>query len=69
VFALIALGRSLAGTAEKMTAETGRPWMPTTVARIVKRSEYKRAGEWRVVSPKVWSDAQAALASRRKVAA
>jgi DNA invertase Pin-like site-specific DNA recombinase len=45
-------------------AELG--WHPTMLARLVKREEYKRAGEWRIVDPRVWNDAQAALSSRRK---
>jgi hypothetical protein len=40
--------------------------MPTTVARMVAREEYKRTGAWRIVHPKVWGAAQDALAARRK---
>ena len=41
-------------------------WHPTMAARILKRPEYKWAGEWRIVDPRVWNDAQQALARRRK---
>jgi DNA invertase Pin-like site-specific DNA recombinase len=66
VFGLIRAGQSVRKVAQTMTDETGRPWMPTTVARIVGRKEYKRAGEWRIIHPKVWNAAQTALASRRR---
>jgi site-specific DNA recombinase len=66
VFALVIDGKTVRKTAEVMTAETGRPWMATTVARILAREEYKRASEWRIVHPKVWNAAQDALAARRK---
>ena len=46
-----------------LTAETGRPCHPTAVARIVRREEYKR-GRDKLVDPRVWNAAQAALASR-----
>jgi len=36
------------------------------LARVIKRPEYKMAGEWRIVDPRIWNDAQEALASRRK---
>jgi DNA invertase Pin-like site-specific DNA recombinase len=45
VFDLVRGGASVRRAAEAMSAETGRPWMPTTVARIVSREEYKRTGE------------------------
>lgn len=66
VFDLVRDGASVRKAAEAMSAETGRPWMPTTVARIVGREEYKRAGEWRIIHPKVWNAAQDALAKRRR---
>jgi DNA invertase Pin-like site-specific DNA recombinase len=44
-------------------------WHQTTLARVLKRTEYKRAGEWRIVDPRVWNAAQEALARRRKRAA
>ncbi len=67
MFALIIEGKSVRKAAEIMAAETRRPWMPTTVARIVAREEYKRSDpDWHVIDARVWSKAQAALASRRK---
>jgi hypothetical protein len=36
------------------------------LARVVKRAEYKIAGESRIIDPRVWNDAQEALARRRK---
>lgn len=68
-FALVTAGQSLAKAAETLTAETGRPWMPTTIARMIGREEYKRAAEWRIVSPAKWKAAQESAASRRKVKA
>lgn len=41
-------------------------WQPTTLARIVKRPEYKWSGEWRIVDPRIWNDAQEALTRRRR---
>jgi DNA invertase Pin-like site-specific DNA recombinase len=41
-------------------------WHPTMLARVLKRPEYKQAGDWRVVDPRVWNAAHAALARRRK---
>jgi DNA invertase Pin-like site-specific DNA recombinase len=41
-------------------------WHPTMLARVLKRPEYKLAGDWRIVDPRVWNAAQAALARRRK---
>lgn len=71
VFDLIRNGRSVRATAEILSRETGRLWRPTTVARIVKREDYKRTTTLgaRIVHPAVWNDAQTALASRRKRAA
>jgi DNA invertase Pin-like site-specific DNA recombinase len=59
-FELVRGGASVRAAA----AELG--WQPTMLARVVKRSEYKRAGEWRIVDPRIWNDAQEALLSRRK---
>jgi DNA invertase Pin-like site-specific DNA recombinase len=44
-------------------------WHPTMLARMLKRPEYKQAGGWRIVDPRVWNAAQASLARRRKHAA
>lgn len=41
-------------------------WHPTMVARVLKRPEYKQAGDWRIVDPRVWNAAQDSLARRRK---
>jgi DNA invertase Pin-like site-specific DNA recombinase len=41
-------------------------WHPTMLARVLKRPEYKQAGEWRIVDPRVWNAAQDSLARRRK---
>jgi hypothetical protein len=38
-------------------------------ARVPERPEYKHAGGWRIVDPRVWNTAQVALAGRRKRAA
>ena len=59
-FDLVQGGPSVRATA----AELG--WHPTMLARVTKREEYKWAGEWRIVDPRVWNDAQAALRRRRK---
>lgn len=66
VFELIRAGKGVRAVAEIMTARTKRRWLPNTVARIVKREEYKRGAEWRIVDPRVWNDAQAAMAARRR---
>jgi hypothetical protein len=34
-------------------------WHPAMLARVLKRPEYKQAGEWRIVDPRVWNAAQA----------
>lgn len=59
-FDLVRSGKSVRTAA----AELG--WQATMLARLVKRVEYKRAGEWRIVDPRIWNDAQEALARRRK---
>lgn len=51
-------------TVRAAAAELG--WHPNMLARVIKRAEYKMAGEWRIVDPRIWNDAQEALASRRK---
>jgi len=43
-------------------------WHLTALARVLKR-EYKQAGDWRIVDPRVWNAAQEALARRPKPAA
>jgi DNA invertase Pin-like site-specific DNA recombinase len=45
-------------------AELG--WQPTMLARVIKREEYKGAGEWRIVDPRIWNQAQLALRRRRR---
>ncbi len=44
-------------------------WHPNTLARVLKRPEYKQAGDWRIIDPRAWNAAQASLARRRKRAA
>lgn len=66
VFELIRTGKGVRATAELMTDETGRRWMPNTVARMVKREEYKRAGEWRIIDPRTWNATQDAMRFRRR---
>ncbi len=51
-------------TVRAAAAELG--WHPTMLARVVKRPEYKWAGEWRIIDPRVWNDAQEALRRGRK---
>jgi hypothetical protein len=36
------------------------------LARVLKRPQYKQAGDWRIVDPRVWNAAQEAIAGRRK---
>jgi DNA invertase Pin-like site-specific DNA recombinase len=59
-FELVRAGR----TVREAAATLG--WHPTMLARVLKRPEYKQAGDWRIVDPRVWNAAQAALAGRRK---
>ena len=54
-------------TVRDAAAELG--WHPTMLARVLKRREYKQAGDWRIVDPRVWNAAQGSLATRRKRAA
>ena len=58
-FELVRDGASVRATAAELGCH------PTMVARIIKRTEYKRAGEWRIVDPRIWNDAQEALVRRR----
>jgi len=51
-------GKPIRATAERVGMH------PKQVARIVKRDTYKR--EPRIVDPRIWNQAQAALASRRR---
>ena len=59
-FELVRDGLTVRAAAERLE------WHPTMLARIVKRPEYKQAGEWRIVDPRVWNAAQEALARRRR---
>jgi site-specific DNA recombinase len=59
-FELVRGGASIRSAA----AELG--WQPTMLARVIKRPEYKWSGEWRIVDPRIWNDAQQALMARRK---
>lgn len=68
-FELIRDGATVRKAAATMTAETGRPWSFTTVEGIVRRDLYKRENPGRIVDPRLWNGAAAALASRRKRAA
>ena len=54
------------GGATVRAAATELGWHPTMLARGLKRPEYKRAGEWRIIDPRIWNEVQAALAGRRK---
>ena len=54
------------GGAAVRTAAAELGWQPTMLARVLKRPEYERAGDWRIVDPRVWNEVQAALAGRRK---
>jgi len=68
VFELVRLGATIRQTADQMGAETGRHWMPTTVARIVKRADYTRSvgSEKPLVSLSSFKRTQTALAERRR---
>ncbi|HLI76843.1 MAG TPA: recombinase family protein [Acidobacteriaceae bacterium] len=59
-FELVRGGKSIRAAAAELE------WQPTMVARVLKRPEYKRAGSWRVVDPRIWNDAQASLVRRQK---
>jgi len=54
------------GGATVRAAATDLGWQPTMMARILKRPEYKWSGEWRIVDPRIWNDAQEVLRKRRK---
>jgi DNA invertase Pin-like site-specific DNA recombinase len=58
-FELVRGGKSIRAAA----VELG--WQATMLARVVKRPEYKQAGEWRIVDPRIWNGAQDSLARRR----
>jgi DNA invertase Pin-like site-specific DNA recombinase len=62
-FELVRDGTSLRDAADQLG------WHLTALARLLKRPEYKQAGDWRIVDPRVWNAAQVALARRRKRAA
>lgn len=66
IFQLVRAGRSIRQVAAIMADETGRPWQPTVVDRIVKREVYKLAEPGRIIDPRHWNQAQASLAHRRK---
>jgi DNA invertase Pin-like site-specific DNA recombinase len=66
IFDLVRNGQSIRKVANTMTAETGRPWRPTVIDRIVKRETYKLTAPGRIIDPRQWNAAQASLASRRK---
>lgn len=65
-FALVRDGKSLAKAAAILTAETGRTWTAKALDRMVRREVYKAAQPGRIVDPRVWNGAHAALAARRK---
>jgi DNA invertase Pin-like site-specific DNA recombinase len=65
-FDLVRAGKSIRKAAEILTTETGRPWTPTTVDRIVHREIYKLSKPGRIVDPRAWNATQAAMASRRR---
>jgi DNA invertase Pin-like site-specific DNA recombinase len=54
------------GGASVRAAAAQLGWHPTRMARAIKRTEYKMAGAWRIVDPRIWNDAQDALVSRRR---
>jgi DNA invertase Pin-like site-specific DNA recombinase len=66
VFELVRKGTSIRKTAETMTAETGRPWKPTTVDRMVRREIYKAKVPGVIVERRTWQATADALASRRR---
>lgn len=66
VFEFVREGKSIRKTSEIMSAETGRTWRPTTVARIVTRDVYKLRDPGRIVDPRLWNATRDALVSRRK---
>jgi DNA invertase Pin-like site-specific DNA recombinase len=70
-FKLVREGKSLQATADALTQATGRRWLPTTIARMLSRRDYthKIGDERPIVSRRIWREAHAALAARRKRAA
>lgn len=65
IFELVRSGRSMQAAADAMAAETGRSWHPATVSGIVRRRVYiEQPG--RIIDPRVWHAAQAAVSARRK---
>jgi site-specific DNA recombinase len=64
-------GRSVRWIVEALNAASagGRRWYPASVMRVLKDDIYKREHPGRIIDPKVFNAAQAALASRRKSAA
>jgi DNA invertase Pin-like site-specific DNA recombinase len=54
------------GGASVRAAAADLGWHPTRLARAIKRPEYKWAGKWRIVDPRIWNEAQASLVNRRK---
>lgn len=65
-FELVRSGKSLAKAAAILTEETGRSWTAKSLDRILRREVYKAAQPGRIVDPRVWNEAQRAMASRRK---
>ena len=59
-FDLVISGASVRAAAAELR------WHPTMVARTLKRAEYKWSGNWRIVDPRIWNQAQSAIASRRR---
>jgi DNA invertase Pin-like site-specific DNA recombinase len=62
-FELVRDGATLSKAAERLG------WHLTTLARTLKRTEYKQVGELRLIDPRIFNQTQAALARRRKRAA
>ena len=54
------------GGASVRAAASELGWHPTMMARVIKRPEYKLAGNWRIVDPRIWNGTQEALRRRRK---
>jgi DNA invertase Pin-like site-specific DNA recombinase len=66
IFDLVRGGSTIRATAKAMSIETGRPWRPNVIERILKRDTYKLSDPGRIIDPRQWNAAQASLASRRK---
>ncbi len=56
----------LAKAAAALGEATGRRWQPKTLERIIRRDDYRRAQPGRIVDPRVWTAANAALDARRR---